>query len=232
LPEHLSGGGIAGLERQYLLERGTAFRLASREQQAVGMDQPVIDVAGLEFDRAARVPHGFARTRVILREIQNDPARSMIVIDPRRSETAEMADMHLAVRPGTDAWCLAALAAIIVQDGLIARTWIDEHTSGYAPVADALQRISVPDYAGICGVDEALLRSAAERIAHAGSVSMIEDLGVQMNLHSTLNSYLNRLVWLLTGHYARPGTNNAFVPLLGLLLSPLFIETRDRSLAD
>ena len=45
---------------------------------------------------------------------------------------------------------------------------------------------------------------------------MIEDLGVQMNLHSTLNSYLNRLVWLLTGHYARPGTNNAFVPLLNL----------------
>ena len=44
--------------------------------------------------------HGFARTRVILREIQNDPARALIVIDPRRSETAAMADMHLAVRPG------------------------------------------------------------------------------------------------------------------------------------
>jgi len=160
--------------------------------------------------------HGFARTRVILREIQNDPARSLIVIDPRRSETAAMADMHLAVRPGTDAWCLAALAAIIVQQGLVARTWIDEHTTGYAPVAEALQRIPVSDYAGICGVDEALLRRAAERIARAESVSMIEDLGVQMNLHSTLVSYLNRLVWLLTGHYARRGTNNAFVPLLGL----------------
>ena len=160
--------------------------------------------------------HGFARTRVILREIQNDPARTLIVIDPRRSETAEMADMHLAVRPGTDAWCLAALAAIIVQQGLVARTWIDEHTTGYAPVAEALQRIPVSDYARICGVDEALLRRAAERIARAGSVSMIEDLGVQMNLHSTLVSYLNRLVWLLTGHYARQGTNNAFVPLLGL----------------
>ena len=79
--------------------------------------------------------HGFARTRVILREIQNDPARTLIVIDPRRSETAAMADMHLAVRPGTDAWCLAALAAIIVQQGLVARSWIDEHTTGYAPVA-------------------------------------------------------------------------------------------------
>ena len=160
--------------------------------------------------------HGFARTRVILREIQNDPARSLIVIDPRRSETAAMADIHLAVRPGTDAWCLAALAAIIVQQGLVARPWIDEHTTGYAPVAEALQRISVSRYADICGVDEALLRQAAERIARAGSVSMIEDLGVQMNLHSTLVSYLNRLVWLLTGHYARRGTNNAFVPLLGL----------------
>ena len=149
--------------------------------------------------------HGFARARVILREIQNDPARSLIVIDPRRSETAAMADFHLAVRPGTDAWCLAALAAILVQDGLVAQAWVDEHTTGYPQVAEALRRISVAAYAGICGVEEALLRRVAERIARAKSVSMIEDLGVQMNLHSTLNSYLNRLVWLLTGHYARPG---------------------------
>jgi len=160
--------------------------------------------------------HGFARARVILREIQNDPARSLIVIDPRRSETAAMADFHLAVRPGTDAWCLAALAAILVQDGLVAQAWVDQHTTGYPQVAEALSCISVPAYADTCGVEESLLRRVAERIARAKSVSMIEDLGVQMNLHSTLNSYLNRLVWLLTGHYARPGTNNAFVPLLGL----------------
>jgi anaerobic selenocysteine-containing dehydrogenase len=160
--------------------------------------------------------HGFARTRVILREIQKDPNRSMIVIDPRRSESAEMADIHLAVRPGTDAWCLMALAAILVQDGLVAKPWLDEHTVGYERVAKVLMTVSVTDCAETCGVDIALLRRAAERIAGASSVSMIEDLGVQMNLHSTLNSYLNRLVWLLTGHYARPGTNNAFVPLLSL----------------
>jgi anaerobic selenocysteine-containing dehydrogenase len=160
--------------------------------------------------------HGFARTRVILREIQKDPKRSMIVIDPRRSETAEMADYHLAVRPGTDAWCLAALSAILVQDGLVAGDWLQAHTTGYARVAEVLGRISVADCAKVCGIDEALLRQVAARIARAQSVSMIEDLGVQMNVHSTLNSYLNRLVWLLTGHYARPGTNNAFVPLLNL----------------
>jgi anaerobic selenocysteine-containing dehydrogenase len=160
--------------------------------------------------------HGFARTRVILKDIQKDPNRSMIVIDPRRSETAKMADFHLAVRPGTDAWCLTALAAILVQDGLVATDWLALHTTGYARVAEVLQRISVPDCAKTCGVDTALLRQVAERIARAKSVSMIEDLGVQMNRHSTLNSYLNRLVWLLTGHYGRPGTNNAFVPMLNL----------------
>jgi anaerobic selenocysteine-containing dehydrogenase len=160
--------------------------------------------------------HGFARTRVILREIQKDPQRSMIVIDPRRSETADMADFHLAVRPGTDAWCLTALAAILVQDGLVAKIWLDEHTTGYARVAAVLQGISVADCAKTCGIDVVLLRQVAQRIARAKSVSMIEDLGVQMNRHSTLNSYLNRLVWLLTGHYARPGTNNAFVPMLNL----------------
>ncbi|NDP40883.1 MAG: molybdopterin-dependent oxidoreductase [Rhodoferax sp.] len=160
--------------------------------------------------------HGFARTRAVLREIQHDPQRAMIVIDPRKSETAAMADFHLAVRPGTDAWCLSALAAILVQEKLTANDWLDQHTTGYQRVAEALQRVSVAQYAKTCGVEESLLRSAALRIASAKSVSMIEDLGVQMNLHSTLNSYLNRLVWLLTGNYAREGTNNAFVPLLNL----------------
>jgi anaerobic selenocysteine-containing dehydrogenase len=160
--------------------------------------------------------HGFARTRVTLREIQNDPNRAMIVIDPRRSETAKMADYHLAVKPGTDAWCLSALSAILVQENLVARAWLDEHTTGYEAVEAAMKRINIAQYANVCGVDESLLRAAARRIASAKSVSMIEDLGVQMSLHSTLNSYLNRLVWLLTGNYAKKGANNAFAPFLNL----------------
>ena len=160
--------------------------------------------------------HGFARTRVILRDIQKDPNRSLIVIDPRRSETAGMADIHLQVRPGTDAWCLAALATILVQEDLVAHPWLAEHTTGFTELSAVLRSIPVSRYAEFCGVDEALLRQAARRIAQARSVSMMEDLGLQMNVHSTLGSYLQRLVWLLTGHYGRPGTNNAFVPFLSL----------------
>jgi anaerobic selenocysteine-containing dehydrogenase len=160
--------------------------------------------------------HGFARSRVILKEIQKDPNRAIIVIDPRKTETAEMADFHLAVKPGTDAWCLTAMAAIVVQENLAPMDWHDAHTTGYEDIASVLRNIPIAQYAQICGVDEALIRQATQRISQAKSVSMLEDLGVQMNIHSTLNSYLNRLVWLLTGNYGRPGTNNAFVPFLNL----------------
>jgi formate dehydrogenase len=127
-----------------------------------------------------------------------------------------MADFHLAVKPGTDAWCLAAIAAVVVQEGLAPMAWHAAHTEGFDEVAAVLREVPVAQYARRCGVDEPLIRAAARRIATAKSVSMLEDLGVQMNVHSTLNSYLNRLVWLLTGHYGRQGTNNAFVPLLSL----------------
>lgn len=160
--------------------------------------------------------HGFARARVVLRDIQKDPARTLIVIDPRRSETAEMADYHLAIRPGTDAWCLAALLGILVQEDLVARDWLGAHTTGFETVAPELRRIDVARYAQVCGIEVALLREVAQRIARAASVSVLEDLGLQMNLHSTLGSYLQRLIWLLTGHYGRAGTNNSPVPLLSL----------------
>ncbi len=154
--------------------------------------------------------HGIPHARVTLKEIARDPDRSLIVIDPRRSETAELADFHLQVKPGTDAWCLAALGAVLVQENLVHRTWVDEHTTGFDEIKSALSNIDVPGFAKICDVDETLIRSAARRIASAASVAAFEDLGVQMGLHSTLNSYLEKLVWLLTGNFAKPGTQ--FVP--------------------
>jgi anaerobic selenocysteine-containing dehydrogenase len=154
--------------------------------------------------------HGLPHARTILKEIAKDPARSMIVIDPRLSETAEIADFHLRVKPGTDAWCLAALGAVIVQEGLQATSWVNEHTNGADAAMAALRTIDIAAFAKACDVDEELIRSAARRIASASSCAVFEDLGIQMGLHSTLNSYLEKLIWMLTGHFGRQGT--AFMP--------------------
>ncbi len=160
--------------------------------------------------------HGIPHARTVLKEIANDPLRSMIVLDPRRTETAELADFHLQVRPGTDAFCLAAMVATLVQERLVDRGWVDAHTSGYAEIGSLFGSIDIAEYSSRCGVDEALIRGAARRVACAASVAAFEDLGVQMSLHSTLNSWLEKLVWLLTGNLGVPGgmyAPNALVAL-------------------
>ena len=160
--------------------------------------------------------HGIPHARTTLKEIARDPERALIVIDPRRSETAELADIHLAVRPGTDAWCLAALVAILVQEALVDRAWLAEHAVGLEDVETAFGRLDIAAYAAVCGVPEGLLRTTARRIAAAGSVAAYEDLGIQMNRHSTLASYLEKLVWVLTGNYAKPGAQYAPTAMVAL----------------
>jgi formate dehydrogenase len=160
--------------------------------------------------------HSFPHARTTLKEIARDPERSIVVLDPRRTETAELADYHLALRPGTDAWCLAALCAVIVQEDLLDRAWLAEHATGLEPVEAALSAVDVEAYAAICDLDVDLVRRTARRIATASSVAVFEDLGVQMSLHSTLCSYLDKLLWMLTGNFANPGGQYAFSSLIPL----------------
>ena len=63
--------------------------------------------------------NGIPRARVTLRQLSNDPNRKLIVIDPRITETAELADIHLRVKPGRDAWLLSAILGELVQQDLI-----------------------------------------------------------------------------------------------------------------
>src|SRR5947209_5918966 len=85
----------------------------------------------------------FPRARVVLRELARDPDRCLIVIDPVLTESAELADIHLRVQPGTDAWCLAAIAAVIVQDERIDGEFLDRHASGVEDVRAVLCEVPV-----------------------------------------------------------------------------------------
>ena len=164
----------------------------------------------------------FPRARTVLNEIAKDPKRAMIVIDPVITDTAKMADIHLRVRPGTDAWALAALAAVVVQEDLCDNAFLAEHVTGVESVLDVLRTVDVGDYALRCGLDEELIRTAARRIGSAASVSVFEDLGIQQAPNSTLCSYLNKLLWILTGNFAKRGGQH-----LHSSFGPLFRHTRD-----
>jgi anaerobic selenocysteine-containing dehydrogenase len=161
--------------------------------------------------------HGLPRARVTLRELSRDPERCLIVIDPRRSETAELADLHLQVKPAGDAWLLAALFAVIVQEDLLDHDWLETHTLHFERVRPHFEALPIPRYCEEAGVDEALVREAARRIARARSVAMFEDLGVQMNRNSTLVSYLHRLIVYGTGNFGHPGAQHPVTSLQSLL---------------
>ena len=160
--------------------------------------------------------HGIPRARTTLKAIANDPERSMVVIDPRVTETAALADFHLQVRPGRDAWLLAAMVAIIIEEGLADDAWLAAHATGVDEMTAMLATVPVAEYCAIAGVDEDLVRRATRRLAAASSVAAFEDLGVQMNRHSTLVSYLEKLVWVLTGNFGIHGGQyapSAMVPI-------------------
>jgi formate dehydrogenase len=158
--------------------------------------------------------HGIPRARVTLREISKDPERALVVIDTTRTETADLADYFLQVRPGTDAWLLSAMLGTLVQEDLLDRAWLAEHTDGLDEIEPLLRALDVGRSCQVCGVDEALVRETTRRIASATSVSVFEDLGVQMNRHSTLVSYLQRLLWLLTGNFGKAGAHNPATSLV------------------
>lgn len=161
--------------------------------------------------------HGFDETRRVLKAIASDDSRSMIVIDPRRTETADLADYWLAVKPGTDAFLLAAIGAVLVEEGLTADSWLGTNAVGTEAVIDALASVPVADYAARCGIAEDRIREVARRLANAKSVSVYEDLGIEMAPHSTLVSYLQRMIWVLVGSFGKPGAMTAHTSM-----APLF----------
>ena len=158
--------------------------------------------------------HGIPRARVTLRELAKDPERCLVVIDVRRSETADLADIFLQVKPGTDAWLLMAMLGVLLDEGLVNDEFVARHTDGFDEVRPHLEQIDIGAACSVCGVSEDLVRTAVRRIARASSVSVFEDLGVQMNRNSTLVSYLQRLVWMLTGNFAKTGAMNVSTSLV------------------
>ncbi|MFK8048173.1 MAG: molybdopterin-dependent oxidoreductase [Halioglobus sp.] len=149
--------------------------------------------------------HGMPRARELLRHISKDDSRKMIVIDPVVTETAKLADVHLQVKPGKDAWLIASMIGVLVQDELFDAPWLEAHAENIEELCAFASNIPVSRYCEIAGVPEEKMREAVGCIVNAKGAAFFEDLGVQMNHHSTLVSYLEKLVWVLTGNFGNAG---------------------------
>ena len=162
--------------------------------------------------------HGIPNARDTLRDIKSDPARTMVVIDPRRTETAKLADVHLQLRPSTDAFLIAAILGIIVREGLHDRAFLAQRCTGFDELERELRAIPVEDFVRRADVPLVDVERVARSFAAAKSACVRIDLGVQQSLHSTLNSYLEKLLFLVTGNFGIRGGNtfhSLFLPILG-----------------
>lgn len=149
--------------------------------------------------------HQEPRTRELIKEIKNDPDRRLIVIDPRRSETAERSDIHLAVRPGSDTMLLKAMIRIILDKGWDDREYIAAHVNGWEevkPLFDGFEaRKAIEE---VCGLDYDRTLEATRLIALTKSC-IHQDLGIYMNRNSTINNYLLHILRAITGRFCMEG---------------------------
>lgn len=162
--------------------------------------------------------HGIPNARDTLRDLKKDPARTMVVVDPRKTETARQADVHLQVRPGADAFLMAAMLGIIVREGLHDRAFLAERCTGFAALEAELRTIPIEEFVRRADVPLADVERVARGFAKARAACVRVDLGIQQSLHSTLNSYLEKLLFLVTGNLGKRGGNNFhsfFLPILG-----------------
>jgi len=167
--------------------------------------------------------HGIRNARDTLRALSKDANRTMVVIDPRRTETAKMAEIHLQLRPGTDAYLMSAMLAILVREGLHDRSFLSEHCTGFDQIEKALLEVPIADYAARADVPLAEVERVARGYATARSACVRVDLGIQHTLHTTLNGYCEKLLYLLTGNFGTRGANNLHSSLV-----PILVDTDER----
>ena len=142
-----------------------------------------------------------------LKSLARDENRKMVVVDPRITETTRQADRHLRLRPGTDVYLLLALLKVIVERGLVDQAFITNKSVGYEELKTQLTDVDIDEMAQRCGLAVADVVATAEEYAQAKTAALLCDLGVEMTLFSTLNSYLIHLLITLTGDLGRRGGN-------------------------
>lgn len=131
---------------------------------------------------------------------------AVIVVDPRRTPTAEAADVHLAVRPGTDLALLNALLHVIHRDGLLDEAFVERHTTGIEDMLAAAAEWTPKRAALVCGVEAAAIEDVAHRFGAAQRAMVLWSMGANQSAVGTLKNQGLINLCLATGNIGRAGT--------------------------
>lgn len=148
--------------------------------------------------------HHIPQARKVLTRISKDPDKLLVVIDPRRSETAKIADIHLALRPGTDALLLKAMIAIILKEGMHNQEYIDQHVNGLKEIQTWFTGFDVSAALKVCELAYDPVFLVCREFTRRKSC-MRDDLGILMNRHSALVSHLLVVLLSICGRIGVPG---------------------------
>jgi len=149
-----------------------------------------------------------------LKRIQKRGGR-IVVIDPRKTETARIADEHQFIRPGTDAHFLFAIVHTLFAENLVKPGRLAEFTSGIDDIRALAQQFSPEAVAEKCGISARDIRRYARELAAAPSAAVYARIGTCTQEFGTLASWLPEVIHVLTGNLDRPGGAMFTLPAYG-----------------
>ena len=130
----------------------------------------------------------------------------LILADPRRSELARHAAHYLQFKPDTDVAMLNAMMHTIVEEGLVAESFINDRTLGYAELKANVANYSPEAMAPVCGVPAATIREVARLFATSRGSMILWGMGISQHIHGTDNARCLIALTMMTGQVGRPGT--------------------------
>jgi anaerobic selenocysteine-containing dehydrogenase len=145
----------------------------------------------------------------------------MVVLDPRRSETAAVADEHVFVRPGTDAAFLIGLLKTIFEENLARPGRLAAFSDGLDTVAQALRGFDMPTLAAQCGIEADTIRRIAREFACAARAAAYGRLGVSVQRRGSLCQWLIQLLNIVTGNLDREGGTLFTSPAVDTIAAPV-----------
>ncbi|WP_266363254.1 molybdopterin-dependent oxidoreductase [Tellurirhabdus rosea] len=134
-----------------------------------------------------------------------NPHVKIICVDPRKTDTARSADLHLPIRPGTDIVLNHAIGRVLIERGYIDQTFIDNHTDGFTAYREAVRQRTVAEAADICGVSEAGIEEAAEWIGRSKGFLSLWTMGLNQSVIGVNKNLALINLHLITGRIGKPG---------------------------